>query len=309
MLTERRIRDAKGEARTRFLWDAKAKGLGLRVTPKGAKAFVLSYRAGGRKHIVTLARVEALSLKAARERAARELDGIRDGKADPAERRREARDAPTVADGLDRFFGEYAPARQAIGRLARKTIEEYGYQARGIIRPVLGDLKVADVTRQHVEKMIGPLPRVQRNRVLALTSRAVRFVRVVGVAPAALQPGERRRALPRGCTRPGTDPFGVDGARRGVEPHEREVPGVRRVDPVRRRHGVAHRRGLGDPLGARRLRVEPAHVARDEDGPPRSRPAGGGARHPGPRSACQRLGVHHGAAGPPHVPNRSPSFP
>ena len=171
MLTERRIRDAKGEARTRFLWDAKAKGLGLRVTPKGAKAFVLSYRAGGRKHIVTLARVEALSLKAARERAARELDGIRDGKADPAERRREARDAPTVADGLDRFFGEYAPARQAIGRLARKTIEEYGYQARGIIRPVLGDLKVADVTRQHVEKMIGPLPSVQRNRVLALTSR------------------------------------------------------------------------------------------------------------------------------------------
>ena len=76
-----------------------------------------------------------------------------------------------MADGLDRFLGEYAPARQAIGRLARKTIEEYGYQARGIIRPALGDLKVADVTRQHVEKMIGPLPRVQRNRVLALTSR------------------------------------------------------------------------------------------------------------------------------------------
>ncbi len=175
MLTERRIRDAKGEANTRFLWDANVKGLGLRVTPKGAKAFVLSYRTGGRKRIVTLARVEALSLKAARARAARELDGIRDGKADPAERRREARAAPSVADGLDRFFGEYAPARRAIGRLAPKTIEEYGYQARGIIRPALGDLKVANVTRQHVERMIDPLPRVQRNRVLALTSRLFRL--------------------------------------------------------------------------------------------------------------------------------------
>ena len=175
MLTERRIRDAKGEAKTRFLWDANVKGLGLRVTPKGAKAFVLSYRTGGRKRIVTLARVEALSLKAARARAARELDGIRDGKADPAERRRESRAAPSVADGLDRFFGEYAPARQAIGRLASKTIEEYGYQARGIIRPALGALKVADVTRRHVERMIDPLPRVQRNRVLALTSRLFRL--------------------------------------------------------------------------------------------------------------------------------------
>ena len=175
MLTERRIRDAKGEAKTRFLWDANVKGLGLRVTPKGAKAFVLSYRTGGRKRIVTLARVEALSLKAARARAARELDGIRDGKADPAERRREAREAPTVADGLDRFFNEYAPARQTIGRLAPKTIEEYGYQARGIIRPALGDRKVADVTRQHVERMVEPLPRVQRNRVLALTSRLFRL--------------------------------------------------------------------------------------------------------------------------------------
>ena len=175
MLTERRIRDARAEPKIRFLWDGQVTGLGVRITPKGAKSYVLFYRTAGRKHLATLARVAETSLKAARERAARELGAIRDGAADPLARQRAEREAPTVADGLDRFFNEYAPARQAIGRLAPKTVEEYGYQARGIIRPALGDLKVANVTRQHVERMIEPLPRVQRNRTLALVSRLFRL--------------------------------------------------------------------------------------------------------------------------------------
>ena len=63
MLTERRIRDAKPEPKTRFLWDGQVKNLGVRVTPKGAKSFVLFYRTGGRKHLATLARCSEISLK------------------------------------------------------------------------------------------------------------------------------------------------------------------------------------------------------------------------------------------------------
>ena len=44
MLTERRIRDAKPEPKTRFLWDGQVKNLGVRITPKGAKSYVLFYR-------------------------------------------------------------------------------------------------------------------------------------------------------------------------------------------------------------------------------------------------------------------------
>ena len=175
MLTERLIRDAKPEPKTRILWDGKVRGLGVRITPGGAKAFILNYRVAGRERRATLGRYPAIGLRAARERAGVELAGIRAGETDPLTRQRAEREAPTVTDGLDRFFNEYAPARQAIGRLAPKTVEEYGYQARGIIRPALGDLKVANVTRQHVERMIEPLPRVQRNRVLALTSRLFRL--------------------------------------------------------------------------------------------------------------------------------------
>ena len=171
MLTERIIRDAKPESKARIMWDEAVKGLGAKVFPSGQRAFVLSYRTGGRKRLATLARCSELSLKAARERAGAELVRIRDGDADPLERRQKVREAPTVADGLRRFFDEYAPARIAIGRMTDRTLVDYRLQASRYIEPALGQRKVAGVTRRHVEVMVEGLPRVQRNRVLALASR------------------------------------------------------------------------------------------------------------------------------------------
>ena len=66
-----------------------------------------------------------------------------------------------------RYFDDFAPARQKIGRLAAKTVREYGFVARRYLGPVLGAQRVADVTRQDVDRLTGP----QRNRVLAFTSR------------------------------------------------------------------------------------------------------------------------------------------
>ena len=169
MLTERRIRDAKPESKTRILWDGTVKGLGVRITPAGAKSFVLSYRSANRKRLATLARCAEISLRSARERAGEELSRIRAGETDPLERRREAIEAPTVTDGLRRYFDEYVPARIAIGRMSERTVVDYRLQA-GHIERALGTRKIADVTRRHVELMVKPLPRVQRNRVLALTS-------------------------------------------------------------------------------------------------------------------------------------------
>ena len=79
MLTERTIRDARPEAKTRIVWDARVVGLGVRITPAGSKAYVLSYRSAGRKRLATLARTSELSLKSARERAGAELAAIRGG--------------------------------------------------------------------------------------------------------------------------------------------------------------------------------------------------------------------------------------
>ena len=203
MLTERRIRDARPEAETRILWDSQVKGLGLRVTPAGTKSYILNYRVAGRERRATLARVSELSLKAVRSRANEELAAIRAGKPDPLQRRREARRAPTVADGLDRFFGEYAPARVEIGRMTARTVKDYRQQALQYLVPALGAHRIRDVTRRDVEAMVEPLTKVRRNRVLALVSRLFTLFESWEWRPQNMNPArgvERAREEPRDRT-------------------------------------------------------------------------------------------------------------
>ena len=143
-----------------------------------------------------MARCTEVSLKEARERAGAELAAIRAGESDPLERQRKAREAPIVDEGIDRFFNEYALAKISIGRMTERTVSDYQHQARRYIRPALGRRKVADVTRRHVEQMIEPLPRVQRNRVLALTSRLFSLFEAWEWRPQNTNPAKR---IERAC--------------------------------------------------------------------------------------------------------------
>ena len=178
MLTERLIRDTPPGGKDRILWDAQIKGLGVRIRTSGTKTYILNYRVSGREHRVTLARVGEIPLREARERAGAELVRIRAGEADPLTRRREARGAPTVNEGLERFFTEYAPARVEAGRLALGTVDGYRRQAARYLRPALGERRIVDITRGDIERMVerlGAVAPVQRNRVLAFTSRVFRL--------------------------------------------------------------------------------------------------------------------------------------
>ena len=178
MLTERLIRDTPPGGKDRILWDAQIKGLGVRIRTSGTKTYILNYRVSGREHRVTLARVGEMALREARERAGAELVRIRAGEADPLTRRREARGAPTVNEGLERFFTEYAPARVEAGRLALGTVDGYRRQAARYLRPALGERRIVDITRGDIERMVerlGAVAPVQRNRVLAFTSRVFRL--------------------------------------------------------------------------------------------------------------------------------------
>ena len=170
-LSERVIRDAKSAKKTTIIWDQKIKGLGVRVTAAGVKSFVLNYRVGGRERRATLARCAELSLKAARERAGAELAAIRAGEGDPLDRRRESREAPTVADLVEQFLTIEGPDRISHGRMASRTLKEYRKQARAYLLPALGKRRVADVKRADVEQMVVRIPGPTRNRVLAFTSR------------------------------------------------------------------------------------------------------------------------------------------
>ena len=170
-LTEKRIRDAKPGPSTRIMWDAEVKGLGVRITPAGAKAYILNYRVDGRMRRATLARTADTSLHDARERAGRELTAIRNGETDPLQRRQAALKAPTVAEGLDRFFGEFVERRMADGLMAPRTVRDYRNQADRTVRPALGAMKIASVARHDIEDAVAKRGPVQRNRTVAFLSR------------------------------------------------------------------------------------------------------------------------------------------
>ena len=88
MLTERKIRDAKPGPKTVIMRDGEVTGLAVRIAPGGTKAYVLDYRANGRRRLATLARCSEISLKEVRAIAGRELVAIRAGEAGPLRRRR-----------------------------------------------------------------------------------------------------------------------------------------------------------------------------------------------------------------------------
>ncbi len=171
MLTERIIRDAKPKASNYIIRDKKLTGLGLRVTPAGDKSFVLNYRTDGRRRQAVIGKAAGVSLVDARNAAGELLTAIKLYGADPVEDKRRRIEAPTVAEGVDRFLTETGPERIEIGRMAARTLIEYRNQCRRYILPKLGSRKVADVTRRDVELAIRGAPNATRNRVLALVSR------------------------------------------------------------------------------------------------------------------------------------------
>lgn len=200
MLSERIIRDAKGDGKARTIWDSQVKGLGLQVTQAGKKNFVVRYKVGNHKRQAILARCSELSLKDARERAGAELVAIRAGETDPLRRRQEAAQAPTINQGLDRFFEELVPERIKIGRMAPRTAADYRRQADLSLRPTIGKLRIAEVTREDIERAVAKRGRVQRNRTLALASRVFTLFERWGYRPQHTNPVrgiERTREEPR----------------------------------------------------------------------------------------------------------------
>ena len=183
-------------ARDRVLWDDALPGLGLKVTPAGRKTFVFQYRLGGRAGAtkrVTLGALGALTPEEARREATRLRGSVAQGQSPTAERaarkhavraERAERAAPTVAD-LARDFLEDRRAKKKAG-----TVAEYArFLARDVL-PVLGDTKVAAVTRAQVARLhlaLGDRPYLA-NRALAVLGAMFRFAELHGHRPAGANP-------------------------------------------------------------------------------------------------------------------------
>ena len=155
----------------------------MRVAAGGTKAYILNYREEGKERRITLARAEAVTLKEARELASKALAGVRGAEARPIGQRKHGKAAATVNDALDSFFGEYVPARQAKGKYAPKTLVNYLWFSNKFLRPAIGKVAVAKLTKRDIEGMLEEIydrPALH-NRLLAFTKKLCRLFRMWGL--------------------------------------------------------------------------------------------------------------------------------
>lgn len=187
-ITKRLVDATRPAAERVYVWDDELRGFGLLVLPSGVKSFVLQYRTeAGRSRRMTLGRYGALTPDQARRLAKERLHEVAQGH-DPAEDRRELRAAPTVNDLLDRYLSEHVDVHNAetTRREVRRLVDKK-------IRPALGTLKVAAVTRADVARFHhaeGAAPR-SANFCLSILSKAFALAELWRLRPEYSNPARR----------------------------------------------------------------------------------------------------------------------
>jgi integrase len=149
-----------------FFWDSDVKGFALRITPGGAKSFVLDYRADGRQRRITLGAYPDWSVQAAR-RAAKDFKKKVDQGDDPMEERDAKRAAPNLLDLWQRYEAEHLPRKAARAQADERSMWQK------IILPRLGKLKLSAIDHAAVDAL--------HRDITTIRSAPVRANRVIEV--------------------------------------------------------------------------------------------------------------------------------
>lgn len=155
-------------AGNRVHYDDEIRGFGIRVTAKGARAFILNYRIKGRERRYTIGEFGSWKTVAARQEA-KALKVRVDRGDDPLGEEQAERKAPTVAELCERFEREYLPRRRPL------TQRDYARAIKNDILPVLRNKKVADVSYADLDNLHRKITErgspYSANRAIAVASK------------------------------------------------------------------------------------------------------------------------------------------
>ena len=150
-LTQALIDAQAADGRDRFIFDSQLSGFALRITPTGKRIFVAQGRVSGRKRRITVGYASDMPLSKARQEALQTLAAMRGGKDPTAERkarlRASAAKSITVGELAGRWMAEFV-----VPKLKPRTVSDYKELLALHILPALGNLTVAEIDREHIEK-------------------------------------------------------------------------------------------------------------------------------------------------------------
>ena len=185
-LTKRAIDAFKPDGTDQVVWDDDLHGFGLRFKPSGVRSFLIQYRnRQGRSRRLTVGNYGRLTPEEARGEARRLLSEVDRGH-DPADRRRDERNAITVAELCEEYLAK-AKAGLILGRKGApkraSTLEiDRGRIARHII-PLIGKKPIKDVTSADVRLLLEAVTLGKTATTVKTKPRGV--ARVTGGATAA----------------------------------------------------------------------------------------------------------------------------
>src|ERR1019366_7420421 len=189
-LSKRTVDVLPMRAKSYIAYDGDLPGFGCRVTPTGAKSWIVEYRphGGGRrvaKRRVTLGAITTLPPDSARRAAKDILARVRLGE-DVAGAKAARRAVPTVGELVEKYMcEEIRPTRKA------STAAMYDTYFRRRILPELATKRAIDVTRGDITKLhrnIGSTAPVTANRVVTLLSGLFSWASNAGQVPEDCKP-------------------------------------------------------------------------------------------------------------------------
>jgi integrase len=166
LISKRSVDALQPATKDQYLWDEEVSGFGLKVTPKGARVYLLQYRMGGRgspTRRFTIGKHGVWTPDEAKKEA-RKLRQLVDTGTDPqqaqvdrlraqAERKRQE-EVLGFGSYADRFLKEYGIAEWRPGTY--KNVEAI---FRGHVKPKLGPLSLLSIERSDITAMLDSIPR------------------------------------------------------------------------------------------------------------------------------------------------------
>ena len=189
-LTKRAVDTLAPSSKTVIHFDKDLAGFGLRITPSGARSWIVQYRPGGggrgqTARRMTLGSISTLTPDEARRAARDVLARARLGE-DPAGTRAKDRETPTFKTFAERYLAEEAAAK-----LKPRTITNYRIYLLKHAAPDLGGLKLTAITSAEVGKLhrrIGKAKPIVANRVVEAVASVYRYAAAEHLVPKGYNP-------------------------------------------------------------------------------------------------------------------------